>query len=97
VRLDLPARPGQYLALRTELNADRQLLIDVGNPQQLTVADLAVVIAYTDTAGELRQIRRSIPGPVAPGSTARLALDTAGMNTSAPVQVSMESARIVNP
>jgi hypothetical protein len=56
-----------------------------------------VVIAYTDTAGELRQIRRSIPGPVAPGSTARLALDTAGMNTSAPVQVSMESARIVNP
>jgi tetratricopeptide (TPR) repeat protein len=32
VRLDLPANPGQYLALRTGLDASSMLAIEIGNP-----------------------------------------------------------------
>ncbi len=70
VRLDLPVNPGQYLALRTALDTNAMLQIEIGNPTRLTVADIGVTIAYTDQQGTTRQITRILADVLEP-STAR--------------------------
>ena len=95
VRLDLPANPGQYLALRTGLDASSMLAIEIGNPTRLTVADIRVTIAYADSQGTTRRIGRTFSGPLAAGAAQQLAT---GVGPIAPGQnyaVSITSARIV--
>jgi predicted Zn-dependent protease len=95
VRLDLPANPGQYLALRTGLDASSMLAIEIGNPTRVAVADIRVTIAYADAQGTTRRVGRTFSAPLAAGATRQLAT---GVGPIAPGQnyaVSITSARIV--
>jgi len=95
VRLDLPMNPGQYLALRTSLNSNSMLEIEVGNPTTVAVADIDVMIAYADAQGITRQITRTLAGTLAPGSARRLASGLGPFTATQTYAVSLASARIV--
>jgi len=95
VRLDLPANPGKYIALRTSLDANAMLQIEIANPTQLTVADVTVTIAYTDAQGVTRQISRILPDVLEPGSARRV---STGIGPFPPAQnyaVSITTTRVV--
>jgi len=97
VRLDLPANPGQYLALRTALDASSMLAIEIGNRTRVAVADIRITIAYADAQGATRRVGRTVSGTLAAGAARQLAT---GLGPFAPGQnyaVSITSARVIEP
>ena len=58
VRLDLPANPGKYLAVRGGLDGNGQLVVELGNPTRMPVSDVSVVVRYADAQGAIRQLNR---------------------------------------
>ncbi len=95
VRLDLPTNPGQYLALRTGLDANAMLAIEIGNPTRVAVADIRLTIAYTDSQGTMRQVERTYSGPLGPGTATQLATDLGPIAQGQNYAVSVTSARVV--
>jgi len=96
VRLDLPANPGQYVALRTGVDAAGQLIVEVGNPTRVPIADIAVIVRYTDPQGTVRQTRRVLPGPLPPDGTQRWATGLGPFASSQSYEAAIESARAVS-
>lgn len=95
VRLDLPANPGQYLVLRSALDASSMLSIEIGNSTRVDVADIRVTIAYADAQGVTHRVGQTLSDTLAAGAARRLAT---GLGPFAPGQnyaVSITSARIV--
>jgi predicted Zn-dependent protease len=95
VRLDLPANPGQYVALRTAVDSAGQLIVEVGNPTRVPIADIAVIVRYADPQGTLRQARRVLPGPLPPEAAQRWATGLGPFTSSESYEVAIESARAV--
>ncbi len=95
VRLDLPANPGQYLSLRTGLDAASMLAIEIGNPTRAAVADIRVTIAYADAQGTTRRVGRTFAGPLAAGTTRQLATGIGPIAAGQNYAVSITSARVV--
>jgi tetratricopeptide (TPR) repeat protein len=95
VRLDLPANPGQYVALRTAVDSAGQLIVEVGNPTRVPIADIAVIVRYADPQGTLRQARRVLPGPLPPDAAQRWATGLGPFTSSESYEVAIESARAV--
>ena len=93
VRLDLPANPGQYVSVRTGLDAAGQLLVEIGNPTRLSLADIAVVVRYADQ-GAVRQVRRVLPGPLPPNGAQRLATGLGPFASEQAYEVVIETARV---
>ena len=67
VELDLPENPGKYIKVSTGLSPSGMLLAQISNPTPKNVTGMIVVLEYPDSAGRLRQIRRSIRGQVKAG------------------------------
>ena len=97
VRLDLPANPGQYIAVRTGLDDSGALLLEVANPTRLPIADVVVLVRYADPQGALRQLRRTIPGPIPPGGAQRFATGLGPFTSTQSYEAVIESARAVTP
>jgi len=95
IRLDLPENPGGYLQLRTLLDAQGQLLVDVANPTRVTVTDLRLVIRYVDSSGAIRQTGRGLDRTLASGETVRLASGLGPFTSANAYQVELESARVI--
>lgn len=95
VRLDLPRNPGSYLQLRTLLDAQGQLLVEVANPTLLAVRDLRLIIRYVDSFGSTRQAVRLVGRTLAPGDALRLASGLGPFTNSNAYQVEFESAQVV--
>jgi tetratricopeptide (TPR) repeat protein len=96
VRLDMPANPGQYLSLRTALDANSMLLIEIGNPTSYSVADVGVTIAYTDAQGVTRQLDRVLAETIAPDSARRVATGVGPISAVQNYVVTITSARVVD-
>jgi predicted Zn-dependent protease len=95
LRLDLPVNPGQYLKLDTALDAENRLAIAIGNPTTQTVADVTVLIAYTDADGVGRQINRILPDVLEPGMTRRVATGIGPFPPAQNYAVAIVSTRVV--
>ena len=68
VRLDLPTNPGKYLAARGTLDGDGELVVEVGNPTRIPVADvLGGTIRYADAQGAAREQSQQLTGQLAAG------------------------------
>jgi len=72
VRLDLPDNPQRYLKVRIGLDRRNYLLAEVANGTSATVADVEVVVLYTDAAGSRRQIPVRVPGRIGPQQASRV-------------------------
>jgi predicted Zn-dependent protease len=93
-RLDLPANPSKYLALRSGLDSNQSLVLELSNPTRLTITDIALVIRYVDAGGAIREITRQWPQRIEPNTAQRLGTGI-GPLPSDGYQVELRSARIV--
>jgi predicted Zn-dependent protease len=96
VRLDLPANPGKYLALRTALDGRGQLIVEVANPTRVPVADVVVVVRYVDAQGAARQASREFSGQLPPNGAQQWASGLGPFTTIEATQVAVASARVVS-
>jgi len=96
IRLDLPVNPGQYLALRTGLDANNMLQIEIGNATRVAVADIQVTIIYTDATGVQRQISRILTDTLAPNESRRLATGLGPFAAGQNYAVTLTSARVIS-
>lgn len=95
VRLDLPANPGKYLAVRGGLDERGQLVVDLANPTRVTVADVTVAVRYADASGAVREINRRFTGELAPGAGSRWATGLGPFTSTEAYQVGIADARVV--
>jgi predicted Zn-dependent protease len=95
LRLDLPANPGQYLTVRTGLDASGMLSIEIANPTRVSITDIALVVRYADRDGTLRQVRRVLSDPLAPNGARRLATGLGPFTSQQSYEVALETARAV--
>jgi beta-barrel assembly-enhancing protease len=95
VRLDLPSNPGKYLTARGVLNDKAELVVELGNPTRLPVADVLVTVRYTDPQGAIREVNRRFSGELPPGQSTRWATGLGPFTSTAAFQVAVSSARAV--
>jgi predicted Zn-dependent protease len=93
VRLDLPANPGKYLAARGALDGNGQLIVELGNPTRVPVADVLVTVRYSDSQGAIRELGRRFSGELAPGQATRWATGLGPFTSTAAFQVAVTDAR----
>ncbi len=96
-RLDLPANPGQYLGLRTGLDANGLLQIEISNPTRVGVAEVRVAIAYKDAQGAVRTVERVLAEPLAAGAARRVNTGLGPFTSAQSYDVTLVSARVVTP
>jgi predicted Zn-dependent protease len=94
VRLDLPTSPGKYLTARGTLDASGHLLVEVGNPTRIPVADVLVTVRYTDPQGAVQERSQQFPGELAAGQAARLATGLGPFASASEVQLAVAAARV---
>jgi predicted Zn-dependent protease len=95
VRLDLPQSPGKYLSVRTGLDEQQRLIVEVGNPTRLPVADIVLLIRYADAAGAIRELAQRLNTPLEPGSAQRYNTGLGPFPSADAYQVTIRSARPV--
>lgn len=94
VRLDLPQNPGQYLQVRTGLDAQGRLVVEVGNPTGVNVADVALAIRYAVDGG-IRQAGQRISRLPA-GAAQRIATGLGPFASANAYEVAIVSARVAD-
>jgi predicted Zn-dependent protease len=95
VRLDLPANPGKYLVVRGGLDERGQLIVELGNPTRVTVADVTVAVRYADAQGSVREVNRRFTGDLAPGTGSRWVTGLGPFTSNDAYQVGVAEARVV--
>ena len=95
IRLDLPENPGGYLQLRTLLDSQGQLIVEVANPTRIAVTDLRLSVRYVDSSGTIQQTGRQLNRTLASGEAVRLATGIGPFTNPNAFQVEFESARVV--
>ncbi|HLF10318.1 MAG TPA: M48 family metalloprotease [Gammaproteobacteria bacterium] len=95
VRLDLPANPGKYLALRTALDSQGQLIVDLANPTRVPVADIVVTVRYADAQGAIRETSRQFSGQLPPNGVQRWTTGLGPFATIDATQVVVARARVI--
>ncbi len=95
VRLDLPRNPGRYLQLATYTDSGGQLVVQVGNPTGVIVANLGLVIRYVDSQGAIRQTNRTLNRRLTPGAGTQLATGLGPFVSSASYEVQIQTAQVV--
>lgn len=96
VRLDLPANPGQYIALGTSLDSAGRVQVAVQNPTRYAVADLRILVRYVDSQGRASEQRRTITGPLPAGESRRFATDIGPFSSGQTYEAAIESARVID-
>ena len=74
VDLDLAANPAQYLSVQIGVLPDGNAALQVQNPTPRNVQGVIVRVQYTDAAGQVRQLNKSLPSVLAAGSGAIIKL-----------------------
>jgi hypothetical protein len=95
VRLDLPTNPGKYLAARATLDGNGQLIVEVGNPTRVPVADVLVTVRYADAQGAVREQSRQLTGKLPPGQALRQAAGLGPFASTATFEVTVAAARVL--
>jgi predicted Zn-dependent protease len=96
VRLDLPTNPGKYLTVRGTLDGNGQLVVEVGNPTRVLVADVLVTVRYME-AGVVREQSRQLTGQLPPGQALRQATGLGPFASTAAFEVAVTGARLLGP
>ena len=73
VRLDLPQNPDRYLQLVAYTDSQGQLIVQIGNPTSVIVADLGLLIRFVDGQGAIRETNRVLNQALQPGASTRFA------------------------
>jgi predicted Zn-dependent protease len=94
VRLDLPTNPGKYLTARGTLDGNGQLILEVGNPTRVPVADVLVAIRYTDAQGAVHDQSHELTGQLPPGQAARHATGLGPFESTAALELTVAAARV---
>jgi predicted Zn-dependent protease len=92
VRLDLPTNPGKYIATRGGLDNAGQLVVEVSNPTRVAVADVVIVVRYSDAQGAIRELNRTV-GQLPAGQSVRLATGLGPFTSTDQFQVGVTGAR----
>src|SRR5690606_2785072 len=95
IRLDLPQNPEKYLTVRTGLDPQGQLIVEIANPTRLAVTDVTIVIRYVDPQGALRQTARTVAGRVAGGTAQRYPTGLGPFTSPDSYQVAINGARVL--
>lgn len=95
VRLDLPQNPGEYLTVRTALDGQGRLTVEVGNPTGVDVEEVSLAIRYTAADGAVRQGAQRI-SRVPAGAAQRVATGLGPFVSSNAYQVTIAAARIAD-
>jgi predicted Zn-dependent protease len=95
VRLDLPANPGNYLAVRTGLDERGQLVVELANPTRVAVADVVIAVRYVDAQGAVRQANQRFTAQLPPNGAQRWASGLGPFTSADATQVTIESARVI--
>ncbi|MFK7956729.1 MAG: M48 family metalloprotease [Lysobacterales bacterium] len=74
VTLDLPRRPGRYVAIQKRIDTNGRVFAEIGNRTQLSMTNVAIALAYRDAKGQVRQEQRMFRGTLESGKTALVAL-----------------------
>lgn len=97
VRLDLPDNPGAYIRVRTALDANGQLRIELANPTRLPIADIGLSIRFVDAAGAITSTRRTLSSRLEAGSARVLNTGLGPFTSDQSYEVTLESARVIAP
>ena len=95
VRLDLPQNPGRYLQLVAYTDTQGQLIVQIGNPTSVIVADFGLLIRFVDDQGAIRETNRVLNQALQPGDSTRFATGIGPFVSSDSYQVELQTARVV--
>jgi len=97
VRIDLPSNPGAYIRVRTGLDAEGQLRVELANPTRLPVADIGLVIRFVDTDGNIRTVRRTITSTLPPNGAQIYNTGLGPFTSDGSFEVTLDGGRIIPP
>jgi predicted Zn-dependent protease len=95
VRLDLPDNPQNYLHVRVGFDNNKYLVAQVENTTAEVVADVAVLLAFTDEMGRRQQVQFMVQGQVGPGKKAMVATGIGPDPKITGVKAEVTKARLV--
>ena len=95
-RLDLEGNPGGYLQVGCYAGSDSNLVVAVGNPTSVSVADIRLVVQFRDNAGVVRNRDELIRGPIRPGGRADRNTSLGPYSDGAGCPVRIVSARVTD-
>lgn len=96
VRLDLPSNPGKYLAVRSGLDNQGRLVVELANPTRVPVRDVVVAVRYADQAGAIRQLNQRFAGELPAGAAQRWATGLGPFTSTNAFEVGIADARLAN-
>lgn len=94
LRLDLPRNPQNYVQLRSGLDDQGQLIVQMANPTTVPLADISLLIRYRDSRGGVRELRRDVRGSLAAGTSTQLATGLGPFTSTEQYRVTVNQARI---
>ncbi len=95
MRLDLPQNPGKYVQLKSGLDAKGMLIVELGNPSDVVLADLELTVQYADGNGRTREVRKPVEGRLGAGKQRRVATGLGPFQSADQFRVALTSARVV--
>lgn len=95
VRIDLPNNPGNYLRLRTSLDSQRRLLVEIANPTDLPITDIGLTIRFIGADGQQSSVRRNLAFTLTPGGAQGVNTALGPFASDADYQVVISSARVI--
>jgi len=66
-KLDMADNPGKYIKIRTGLDRNNRIAIELHNTTPVAVSGLVIQVRYPDKAGIMRQTRQTLRGDLKPG------------------------------
>jgi tetratricopeptide (TPR) repeat protein len=97
MRLELPQNPGKYIRAQAGLDTRGMLVVAIGNPTQVPVNGLSIVVQYADAEGRLREVQRNFDGTLAAGQQAQVATGLGPFQSADQFRIAVASARIAGP
>ena len=94
LRLDLPRNPGEYLQMRTGLDNNGQLIVEVANPTPATVANLVLAVRFADQNGRVQQVNRRLRGAIRPNQRGQFGTGLGPFANQQSYQAALVSASI---
>jgi predicted Zn-dependent protease len=95
VRIDLPQNPSTYLQVRSGLDAQGMLRVEIANPTRVAVSDIGIVIRYVTAAGQATSVRRVVTTPLPPNGVQAYNTGLGPFTNESAYEVTLDTARTV--
>lgn len=94
LRLDLPNNPGEYLQMRSGLDGNGYLVLEIANPTPATVGNLVLAVRYADSSGRVQQLSRNLRGRIGPQQRAQFKTGLGPFSSPQSYQAALISAAV---